>query len=88
MGRVVTASLRGHSGQKYVILSRYGFPPSHPQRGLNEVLLSDACAYLSGLKRPAIVAGDLSDSLQSSPTLAMCTSIGVHDRTPNLPTTM
>ena len=63
-------------------------PPSRPQRGLNEVLLSDACAYLSGLRCPAIVAGDLNDSLQTSPKLAMCTAIGVHDKTPNLPTTM
>ena len=64
------------------------FPLSHPQRGLNEVLLSDICAYLSGLRCPTIVAGDLNDSLQTSPTLAMCTAMGVHDKTPNLPTTM
>ena len=65
-----------------------GFPVSHPQRGTNEVLLSDALAYLSSLTRPSFLAGDLNDSVHTSPILSMASAIGVHDLTPNLPTTM
>ena len=70
------------------VLACYGLPPSHPQRGSNEVLLSHVLAFLSGLRRPSIVAGDLNDSHITSAALSMCTAIGVHDLTPNLPTTM
>ena len=70
-----------------LILVCYGFPPSHPPRRLNEVLLSDVLSYLSGLRRPSIVARDLNDSSQNSATLSMFTAIGAHDLTPHLPIT-
>ena len=71
-----------------MIVACYGFPVSHPQRGTNEVLLSDALAYLSSLTCPSFLAGDLNDSVHTSPILSMASAIGVHDLTPNLPTTM
>ena len=88
LGRIVVASIRGHLGEKYVLVACYGFPVSHPQRGANEVLLSDALAYLSSLTFPSFLAGDLNDSVHTSPILSMASAIGVHDLTPNLPTTM
>ena len=88
LGRVVVASIRGHLGEKYVFVACYGLPVSHPQRGTNEVLLSDVLAYLSSLTCPSFLAGDLNDSVHSSPILSMASAIGVHDLTPNLPTTM
>ena len=88
LGRVTAASIRGHSRERCSILACYGLPPSHPQRGSNEVLLSDVLAFLSGLKCPSIVAGALNDSHITSAALSMCAAIGVRNLTPNLPTTM
>ena len=36
LGRVVVASLRGPTGEIFVLLACYGLPPSHPQRRLSE----------------------------------------------------
>ena len=71
-----------------MLVACYGLPVSHPQRGTNEVLLSDTLAYLSSLTCPSFLAGDLNDSVHTSPILSMDSAIGVHDLTPNLPTTM
>ena len=40
------------SGTQHASRCVLWIPPSHPQRGTNEVLLGDALAYLSGVKCP------------------------------------
>ena len=54
-----------------VLVSVYGYAEGHAQRQANERLLADTFKYLSSLKVPAVLAGDLNVSIRCSQVLSL-----------------
>ena len=66
----------------------YGFPGSHVRHADNEAMLSQALACLAKLKLPALLMGDLNETLAGSRTLNHAYRVGFWKINSNEPTTM
>ena len=73
--------------QNIVVLCLYGHPESHSAEPTNECLLRDVISCASGMTCPAIVCGDLNETLRSSAALTSCERLGMTHVSPNTSTT-
>ena len=76
LGRVLVVTIP-FADTSIVATIVYGFPPSHHMRPANETMLTHVFDWVTGLKCPAIVAGDLNATSTDSSILALLAAKGL-----------
>ena len=74
-GRLAIAMLSIHS-MSFILISIYGFPPSHDLRESNEEMFKHVLTWMSSLKVPTLCAGDWNASREVSECLTL---VNMHD---------
>ena len=59
------------------MISAYGIPPGHQDRGLNEDFLRDLVGFLASLTCPSLQLGDLNTTRKSSSALSLSEALSV-----------
>ena len=60
-----------------VIAGVYGFAPSHARHEQNDSMIASVGAWLSSLNCPVILAGDMNETVSSSPFVSLSHNIGL-----------
>ena len=85
-GRMVAAYL-SYGNQVVVVVAVYGYPASHMRHDMNDTMLIQLHNWISSLKMPVLVAGDLNTTTSASSYLSICQRAGVWRISPDLPST-
>ena len=85
--RLCVGKLSGPTLQDLAVFCIYGFPDSHAAKPTNECMIRDVISCASGMICPAIVCGDLNETLRSSAALTACERLGMVHVSPNTSTT-
>ena len=81
-GRVCVGRVSDAKGTSVIMISAYGIPPGHQDRGLNEDFLRDLVGYLASLTCPSLLMGDLNTTRKSSAALSLSEALSVFHYTP------